>query len=326
MTDPVSSELLARYLSGQATDAERRTVEAWAGADPAHAAELAKLQRAWQPSPGGPWDVDAAWNRVASRMATRPRAVPGWRRPMALAATLAAVAVAALAWRALQSPVPLVEIHAVTTAGERRSVDLPDGTRVVLAPGSDLRVDPYYGRGQRRVNLTGEAWFEVTHDAARPFRVHANGTITEDLGTEFSVRALRGSGSVQVVLVTGSASLIREGAAPARAAVLVPGDVARLLDTDSLVIVQRGQRVDELTAWREGQLVFRDAPLREVAADLSRWHGIAFRLEGSTLADRRLDATFDVSRLDETVQILSLSLGSEAHVTRDSAAVVIRAP
>lgn len=326
MTDPISPEVLARYLAGQATDAERRAVDAWAAADPAHDRELRRLQEAWHPAPPGRWNVDAAWLRVAPRLEARPRAVPLWRRPLALAAVLAVSAGAVLAWRAMRAPDWAAPVHEITAAGERRSVSLPDGTRIVLAPESDLRVGEGYGRDERRVDLSGEAWFEVSHDASRPFRVHAAGTVTEDLGTEFSVRALPGSGRVQVALVSGSASLMREGSARARAAVLGPGDVARLFDTDSLVIVQRGQRVDELTAWRDGRLVFRDAPLGEVAGELSRWYGIPFRLEDSSVASRRLDATFQMDQLDETVSILALALSGEAVVTRDSAAVVIRGP
>lgn len=310
MTDPISSDLLARYLGGEATPAEREAVERWAGLDPQNAAELRRLAAVWSPKPDGNWDVDRAWNRVSARL-DESDVVPlhSRRRVLALAAAVILTLGATFVWRAQNRDVEFAQQVYVTNPGERREVNLPDSTRIIIAPGSSLTVAEGYGTSDRTVTLEGEAWFDVRHDASRPFRVHAAGTVTEDLGTEFSVRARAGE-AVRVVLVTGRASFARESAA--RAVELAPGEVAQLGAADASPVITRGEDVAGLVSWREGRLEFVDARLSEVLAELGRWYALEFRVEDSTLASRRLTHTFATGDLTDALEVLSLSLGARA--------------
>jgi transmembrane sensor len=310
MTDPISSDLLARYLGGEATPAERDAVERWAGLDPQNAAELRRLAAVWSPKPEGNWDVDRAWNRVIARL-DESDVVPihSRRRVLALAAAVILTLGATFVWRAQNRDVEFAQQVYVTNPGERREVNLPDSTRIIVAPGSSLTVAKGYGQSDRTVTLEGEAWFDVRHDASRPFRVHAAGTVTEDLGTEFSVRARAGE-AVRVVLVTGRASFARESAA--RAVELAPGEVAQLGAADVSPVVTRAADVARLVSWREGRLDFVDAPLSEVLAELGRWYALEFRVEDSTLTSRRLTHTFATGDLTDALEVLSLSLGARA--------------
>jgi transmembrane sensor len=311
MTQSPADELLARYLAGEATADERRAVEAWGASAPAHRAELDRLRAAWTPAPRpvGSWDVDQAWARVARRL-DDPAAAPlvPRRRALAMAAAVVLALGAALVWRTVREAAPAARVVA-TAAGELRSFDLPDGTRITLAPGSRLQVAGDYGRGLRRVDLEGEAWFEVTHDAARPFQVHAAGTVTEDLGTEFAVRALPDGSPVRVAVVSGSASLRRADRPAAEAVTLLPRDVALLPPDATVATVERGVAVAPLVAWRDGRLEFDGQTLDTVARDLSRWYGLEFRLADPALAARRLTATVHLDRLEDALDVLRLSLG-----------------
>jgi len=310
MTDSISSDLLARYLAGEATPAERAAVERWAGQNPQNAAELRRLAALWEPRPASGWDVDRAWGRVAERL-DQDDVVPlhSRRRQLALAAAVVLTLGATFVWRAVNRDVESAPQVVVTQPGERRDVNLPDGTQIVVAPGSSLTVTQDYGKSDRSVVLEGEAWFEVRHDAARPFRVRAAGTVTEDLGTGFSVRAREGE-AVRVVLMTGRASFARE--AERNVVVLSPGDVARLATTDALPVVTRDANIAQLVAWREGRLEFVDAPLPEVLAELGRWYALEFRLEDTALASRRLTHTFAADNVADALDVLSLSLGIRA--------------
>jgi transmembrane sensor len=209
----------------------------------------------------------------------------------------------------------------ITQAGEQRTVDLPDGSRVVLAPTSELRVAGDYGRRARRVELMGEAWFEVEHDAARPFLVSAAGTITEDLGTEFLVRELADGRGVEVVLQSGSASLRWEGQDAGEAVVLVPSDLARLADGDLRASVQSGAPVDALLGWRDGRLAFAEAPAAEVARQLMRWFPVVVDLD-STLAPRRFTGTLQLGALDLALEVWTTALGAQH--TRRADTVFVR--
>lgn len=320
MTDPIAPELLARYLTGEATSAEREAVDQWAALDPRNAAELRRLAAVVRPAPAGDWSTDAAWERVSSRL-DESTVVPllSRRRVLALAATVILSAGAALAWRAMDTSVEHPAQVVATAAGELDTLTLPDGSRVELAPGSRVEVAAGYGEAMRTVTLTGEAWFDVRHDTERPFRVHAAGTITEDLGTTFTVRAREGE-PVRVVLVTGKASFQREGAAAA--VELDPGDVVQLGGADAAPRVERGVDVLRLVSWREGRLDFRDATVREVLVELGRWHAIEFRLGDSALASRRITHVFTAGDLGDALEVLSLSLGVRAE--RAGAVVTLR--
>ncbi len=319
MTESISPDLLARYLGGEATPAERAAVERWAGASSQNAAELRRLASLWRARPSADWDLNRAWSRVSARM-DEPvlfKLTPQVR-VLALAATVMVAVGAAVIWRAVSRRIEAAPRVVAAAPGERRDLDLPDGTRILLAPGSSMTVAAGYGERERRVELDGEAWFEVHHDADRPFRVYAAGTVTEDLGTEFTVRARAGD-PVRVVLVAGQASFGREGAP---AVVLGPGDVGRLAVADTSPRVERGADVASLVAWRDGQLAFVDTPVAHVAAELSRWYAVEFRLADSALGSRRLTHTFSVSDLDDALEVLALSLGVRAE--RQGAVVTLR--
>ena len=324
MTKPPSPELLARCLSDQAAPAERAELEAWAAAAPEHAGELARLRRLWAVRSAGQWDVDRAWLRVRAQMDRPARRIPG-RVPLALAASVTILIGGWLAWRALPTGTPdpgARSADIATGPGERRAVTLPDGTHVILAPNSEVRVTEGYGSGNRDVLLSGEAWFEVRHDARRPFRVHAGGTITEDLGTEFAVLAPRGREGVRVVLVSGSASLRPAAAGVASAVVLHPRDVAVLAPGDSVARVERHAAVEALVSWRTGAAVFDDAPVDSVLGELSRWYGVTVSLADSSLAARRFSGPVRVDNLDEALEVITLSLGARAE--RRDGAILLR--
>ena len=195
-----------------------------------------------------------------------------------------------------------------TVAGQRRSIDLPDGSRVTLAATSSLRTLPNYGSGAREVELTGEAMFSVTHDEARPFRVHVGSTIVEDLGTEFAVRAVAGEASIRIAVAAGSVAVRGESLSPV---VLTPRDVALVSQLGSgadTVVVSHDVDVNRFTAFSLGRLMFVDTPLSQVAIDLSRWYGVTVRITDTALLDRHLTSTFEAETLDEVLRIIGIAL------------------
>lgn len=207
----------------------------------------------------------------------------------------------------------------VTTVGEQLDIRLPDSTRVILAPATTLTVAADYGASNRTVILDGEAWFDVRHDERIPFEVHANGTVTRDVGTVFVVRALSADTVIRVSVTEGQASL-RLASAPAEAAtVLNVNDVGTLTTTTSIVHTQRAVLVRN--TWRDGQLPFDDASLNDVIQELRRWYGAAFVIEQPALTLRRLSATLPANDLDGALSILRLALGVDITHQRDTVTI-----
>jgi transmembrane sensor len=136
---------------------------------------------------------------------------------------------------------------------------------------------------RRDVYLDGEAFFDVVHDEARPFAGYAGGGVARDVGTKFNVRAYPETHGVEVVVMQGSVSLHR---VPQAGIVPVTGvEATTVSDVDSVLLAaadfgrvsvtgrvttRHGVDVAARLAWLDGRLVFKDTPLRDALADLSR--------------------------------------------------------
>jgi transmembrane sensor len=324
MNDSIPNELIDRWLSGEATQAERERVDAWVAAEPSRAAMLAALRSALdRDSRESPWEVDAAWQRVRERIkgdtvtAAPVRERGSWVPALRRAAVLAAVLIGGLAvWRMVgaERAVPAGAFAAVVTAaGQRDTVALPEGSTVILAPSSRLialAVDDTV----RAFELSGEAYFSVEPDADRPFRVRSGEATTEVLGTRFTVRARDGapvtvavrdgrvslsSGPSAITLVAGQAGSVVEAGAP------------ELLEGDS----------EAWLAWVDGVLEFDGDRLVDVVAELSRWFGRDVSLADPSLADRRVTGRFVTTTPEHALDALSIALGV-SWSARDSAFVI----
>lgn len=330
-----TDSLLARYLTDELSVGERTLIDTWLLADPAHREELARVRALTElRGPTTPWNLDRAWSQVdaqleqpgkvlpfaptrggdkqgtGSRPAESPERPRAWRA-MALraAAGLVLVAGAGYLWR--ERSVPSINdaegTRFSTAVGESRDLLLDDSTMVTLGPASTLRVAAGYGRNERTVDLSGEAWFRVRHDDARPFSVRAAGTITLDIGTEFTVRALEGDSIVRVNVFEGAATLRRAAASPSRAVLLRAHEVGILAANRDDVRTS----TDSSTApsWRNGALTFEQATLDDVIAELRRWYRGPFTFANAAAGTRRVSATLPTSDLPEALEILRLALG-----------------
>ncbi|KQR84250.1 FecR family protein [Sphingomonas sp. Leaf343] len=239
-------------------------------------ADVAALQTVPIPASG----LIAANDDMPARRHTR-RWIGG-----ALAAVLAG-AIGLGVWT--QAPYP----YAVETApGEQRTVALADGSSIVLAGGSKVRLDhnaPRVATVER-----GEMLFRVRHDAAHPFTVGVGDLTLADLGTVFDVKA--DPQRTRVSVAEGAVMVDPEGAAlrlDAGQAVIAEGDALR----------RQAVERNDVGAWREGRLAFDDVSLEEVAADLSRQIGQPVRA-APAVARRTFRGTLDVQALKRRPALL----------------------
>lgn len=331
MSRPIPDDLMARVLVGEASAEERALVEAWAAESTANARELERLRAAFADgATPAEWDLNRAWLRVAGQLeSTQPSPevipippAPHWSTTVfRLAAAVLVVVGLAFAWQQLRSPGPPIS-HA-TAAGERLEVALPDGSVAVLAPNSTLTLPADFG-ADRTLSLEGEAWFDVVHDAAVPFVVHAAGFEVRDIGTVFTVDARRAA-TVVVTVVEGEV-LVHHRSGEMADASLTPGQVGRFTGAafgrEGRAVVAENQPVAELTAWRTGTLVLADAPVAEALARLTAWYGVAFTLSDSAAGGQIITATLPLDAIDEAAEVIALLLGATAE--RDSSGITFR--
>jgi transmembrane sensor len=328
-------EAVARYLAGESPAGERDAVQSWLAANPEESRAIAALDDVLDGLALGPEstqgiDVEAALAKVNARRQEAvhkplgrglefPRRSRVWI-PLAAAAALV-IAIGAIVARGRSTPEQPTTIAArtfTTRVGGRDSLRLPDGTTVILGPASRLTLAANYGQAERKVELQGEAYFDVVHDPAHAFAISANGATISDIGTSFGVHA-DSTGTVRVSVKSGSVEL----KSATTSTVLKAGDVGTAAP-GQVVMAERGAMTDDDLAWTRGTLVFRNATIAEVRDDLRRWYGIELVTADTTLLARHLTATFTANdSITAVLRNIALSLPATIHRRGDTA--VLRA-
>ena len=170
-----------------------------------------------------------------------------------------------------------------------------------------------YGVHERAVELEGQAYFVVRHDARLPFRVRTRRGTTEDLGTAFDVRAYGEEPYLQVVVATGRVALRGARGGDSVALMLRPRDRA-VIDARGNAVTTSGVSLPQYLAWTHGALVFHDAPLASVIAQLGRRYDLDIQTEDHSLDAERLTISFTTQSADEAMAALAKVL--DARVTR----------
>lgn len=264
----------ARLRNEGCSPAEHRDFDAWLAADAAHAPAYARTERLWNELGGLSDDVEFMRARHAARRAAQSSMRRNAkRRRVMIAASFAGALIVVMSFWFLGDH-SATQRYA-TAHGEQRSVMLADGSRVML--NTDTVLDAKLGARVRSVNLVqGEALFDVVHDAAHPFVVHANGNIISDLGTRFDVND--GGEQTTVTVLEGSVNVERGNHAAQlnRGQQLVAGDgMWRQAEADTAMVA----------SWSRGQLVFSATPLAQAIADANR-----YAQEQLVVADPRLES------------------------------------
>lgn len=345
---PPTAEQLARLLAGESSPAERIAVRRLLDEHPELARAVERFARALDAEDSRPQPPDAtasfaalrrrlpaaehaaasvagdsrrealAIDRATAAPVERERAAHvaapfhaarRWRRALAIGGIVAAAAIA-LTFRARPRVHPgSVARSYVTADGERAEVQLLDGTLVRMAPGSRIRVAADFGSAARAVDLEGEAYFEVVHDARHPFAVHTKNVSVRDLGTAFAVRAFAEDSSVQVVVRSGVVAMSGAGR-------LGAGDIARV-DADGRSSIMHGADVEAMLGWIHGRLQFTDAPLGRVLADVRRWYGVDVALSDSTLSALPFTGTLSDLSPSDAVALVAATLGMRVRADGD---------
>lgn len=162
-----------------------------------------------------------------------------------------------------------------TPRGGQYQLVLADGSKVWLNAESSLKFPVAFTGRERKVELTGEGYFEVAHDASKPFRVSVNDMTVEVLGTHFNVNAYGDENNVKATLLEGSVKVAEGG----QSVMLQPGQQAKV-STEKISIVNN-VNLESVVAWKEGLFYFDNDNIQKVMRQLERWYDIDVSYEGS---------------------------------------------
>lgn len=197
---------------------------------------------------------------------------------------------------------PVVYNTLITPRGGQYQVVLPDGSNVWLNAASSLYFPSKFGNGRREVVLTGEAYFEVAKDKAKPFLVKVGDMQVKVLGTHFNIKAYPEEGSIKTSLLEGSVNINKDGIS----AILAPGEQATLKNQQDNLKIARVD-MDAVTAWRSGLFQFVDADIATVMREIGRWYDVRVVYAGE-IPKRRFDGKISRKvQLNDVLRILELS-------------------
>ena len=352
--DTAASAWLIRRDSEAWSAADQARLDEWLNASTLNRVAFLRLELAWEdaarlkalgagvpgdrPPPPGRWNLTPFFDphasesshddpqselpapasaRLAFEESSLTLTTPIGRRRLTFAAV--ATLLLAIGVGAYLALAPNGEVYA-TPIGGLASVPLADGSQVILNTDSQIRIA--LTDTERRVELGhGEAFFEVSKDAARPFVVRAGNKRVIAVGTKFSVR--REGDDIEIVVTEGNVRVEDRAAGHGSRAdgsadvFLLPGSIARADEAGVLVQRKTLPEAEEQLSWRTGVLMFRDQSLGEVAAEFNRYNVRKIVIQDPTVAALKIEGNFRATNVEAFVRLLESGFPVHAETQAD---------
>ncbi|HEY4206081.1 MAG TPA: FecR domain-containing protein [Puia sp.] len=354
--------LLILKLSGEANEEELAELQELLRQHPDMAAQAASVESVWRSRAAGKENTDELFNRHLQRLSdntadntpfyqadTRPRRSGRIRSLVAATAVAASLVIVFLLTHSIfrgsgASPVasPASGNFVSTRNGSKSKLQLPDGTQVWLNSGSNISYDNDFGSATRQVLLSGEAFFDVVKDNARPFIIHTATVDIKVLGTSFNVRSYPEEKVTETSLIRGAVEVTLKANADKKIFLkpnekLIVSNDSALVRNDSIQVPDVRKRPAAMTLtqvhhlnkdsvasevlWINNKLVFDGETLSEVAVKLERWYGVKVIIQGDELKNIEYSGVFDDDNLTEVLYALQLS-GNFKYVIRRNEVII----
>lgn len=309
-----------RYFNGEATHEEEAMIDAFIKQGEEQASLFNQWMEEWEasifstPAPA----VDQAWQRLQETIDShtgRTVHMQWWHKAVAAAAIIVIIGCAAI-WSFSGSTATQTYLCSAP-AGSKTQVTLPDGSKVWLNGGSSLAYTNQFNNDNRRVELHGEAYFEVQKHQGKPFTVHTQGYDVTVKGTKFNVSAYDDDPISTTTLMEGKVEL-SDGKQNLS---LVPGDAVQLDKATGQL--QRHATDGFADGWRSGRLMYPDITLEQFGRVLSRQYNVNVHLANSHSANMRISVMLQNNEtIDEVVSALTRITGHD--ITRNGDTLTIQ--
>jgi transmembrane sensor len=292
------------------TSKEKKGLEQWMNLHTGSAEESNMMKRLWEATgsykSGFQPDVNKGFSRFKAKtgqsgatVATlKPRFI--WLK---VAASVAVLVFVVFLFKNLMDASGNMD-NITAEKGVSKSFLLSDGSSVSLNENTSLEFPDNFSGAERRVRLTGEAFFKVAKDAAHPFIVETPQVEVQVLGTSFNVREYPGEGMTEVFVKTGKVAVTSK--TTGEQYVLLPGDKLTF-ETATSVAVKTKDSSGNSIAWKNGRLVFDEKPIDEILKSVERLHHVHFAFENEDLHDCTFNITLDASRLKDVLNSFELA-------------------
>ena len=319
-----AAQWFARLRAEDFSEDERDQFESWLRADASHRAAFKEMEETWQ---------EVGFLLSPSSLPKRhvaPERNHLFIWPRFQLAGLAAMFLLIISILIFRSEITnywvLImgeEITYRTEIGETQKITLTDGSRLEINGHSSVTV--CFNRWRRKVDLPeGEVFFQVAYNSQRPFEVRSHQGMVRVLGTSFHMRSRNGRVSVDVE--NGRVQIITD---PERNSgilgrgVIIKGGQGVNYNWSGRMDRMRVARLDEVSAWRKGKIVFRSKRLCEVLQELGHYHRVKLKLGDKKLWNSRFTGTFNSHDLDEILEAIKVSFSLKSEIARDGTVVLM---
>lgn len=254
-------------------------------------------------------EYSSIFEKVLRASETNQRNIYPWfeKYSFRIAASIVFILVALFLYqRKPETIVESPELRIVKTEfGQRRTIKLPDGTMVKLNVGSSIEYPEKFENSNRKVELTGEAFFDVTEDKTKPFIIKSGDLMTEVLGTSFNLSAYPERDTITVAVVSGMVMVSSESGIEE---VLSPTDLGVFNKQNKSILKKKFD--DDVLAWSDGILIIENQPLPDVFNMLERWYGVEIEYaEGMTL-----EGTYSGRYQNKSLELVLEGISYTSHI------------
>lgn len=273
--------LIEKHLSGSESPADKVILQEWRNLHPDHEEEFVQMMHLWHAAGAAlarpEFDASRAWQAMEHRLSLKERKTGLFVRmslPARIAIAVVVIGAAVLiGGRIFSGRVSMTAgWRSVVAESENKKIALPDGSTVSLRKGAALRYPAVFDGPERRVMLTGDAFFDIYPAKDQPFRIGTARSVIEVLGTSFLVKS---SPSLDRVIVRTGRVLVTDKDESGRSCILSEKQQAVLSEKG---LEQRPVTAGNYLSWQTGDLTFEETPLNQVVEDLSDHYGVEVRL------------------------------------------------
>jgi transmembrane sensor len=317
--------LIYKNLSAEISPAEKEQLEAWLQQSEENRAMAASIEKAWQASDLLQADVnvdlDTEFGELETLIGKEEKAVKDIIVPLnrtyrwvGIAASIATLVILAFLIRdrlSESSGTVEAEMLVLQTDEKTQKVILPDGSTVILNRNSQLTYPKEFDKQKRRVQLEGEGYFQVEHDAAHPFEVNTINETVRVLGTSFNVQS-GDEGTTTVYVAEGKVAFAQnEGK---QKVILTRGEKG--ISASGKIIEIKA--TDNELAWYTGRLEFVDTPIKEVKEAIEQYYEVSLVVENPAILNCTFTATFEEETIAIVLDILGTVLDFEWEKSTDN--------
>lgn len=311
-------KILTNWLTDTASLEELQILKDWASQDEANLELMETLRKVWTEKNAEPILVNAEdkineiWQKGKQEKQQRVFGRIPLIKYAAVIILLVSSSFGIFYWAQI-AEAPQVDIPASVPsyvlrenkAGQKTKISLPDGSIAYLNSSSSIKFLNGFAGNERRVTLEGEAFFEVAKDKSKPFIVESRTVETVALGTAFNVNAFGDSKVVRVSLVEGEVKIHQIGN-NGETVILNPGwELVVVPGTRSFM--EMPFNLEEVTGWKDGNMVFKNASLEEVTQRLERWYGVQIQVRGNVPENWKVTTVYKGQSLKNVLTDLQYS-------------------